>query len=165
MTAQLAEQFLKIKQRHWNSHLKKMSPRQNISTTINVNRKRGSGNLTTKVKTKNVAKKEKLLKEKLLPKLALIEILKKCPKDARSQIISYLNSDGIKVLSETIHNVLRKEAPLKVSQKRRLKKEYKKDKEVLLEIAKKTGSFKNKRKLLKQSGGFLGTLLGIYIYI
>ena len=60
------------------------------------------------------------------------------------------------------HNVLRKETPLKDSQKRRLIKEYSKDKNVLLEIAKRRGSFKNKRKLLKQSGGFLGTLLGIY---
>ena len=28
-------------------------------------------------------------------------------------------------------------------------------------LRKKKGSYKNKRKLLKQSGGFLGTLLGI----
>lgn len=111
--------------------------------------------------SKKVTKKEKLLKGKLLPKLALIEVLKKCPKDARGQIISYLNSEGINVLSETIHNVLRIEAPLKDHQKKRLRKEYGKEKEVLLEIAKKRGSFKNKRKLLKQSGGFLGTLLGI----
>ena len=61
-----------------------------------------------------------------------------------------------------IWNVLRKGTPLKDSQKRRLIKEYAKDKDVLLEISKKRGSFKNKRKLLKQSGGFLGTLLGIY---
>ena len=133
----LFEQFLKIKYRHWISHLKEMSP------------------------SKKVAKKEKLLKDKLLPKLALLQVLKKCPKDARGQIISYLNSEGINVLSETVHNVLRIEAPLKDHQKRRLRKEYRKEKEVLLEIAKKRGSFKNKRKLLKQSGGFLGTLLGI----
>ena len=104
---------------------------------------------------------KKLSREKLLSKLALIDVLKKCPKDARSQIINYLNSEGINVLSETIHNVLRKETPLKDSQKRRLIKEYSKDKKVLLEIAKRKGSFKNKKKLLKQSGGFLGTLLGI----
>jgi len=111
--------------------------------------------------SKKETKKEKLVREKLLPKLALIEVLKKCSKDARPQIISYLNSEGINVLSETIHNVLRRDAPLKVSQKRRLVKEYKKDKEVLLEIGKRGGSFKNKRKLLKQSGGFIGPLLGI----
>ena len=104
---------------------------------------------------------KKLSKEKLLARLALIDVLKKCPKDARSQIIDYLNSEGINVLSETIHNVLRKETPLKDSQKRRLIKEYSKDKNVLLQIAKRKGSFKNKKKLLKQSGGFLGTLLGI----
>ena len=99
---------------------------------------------------------KKLSKEKLLARLALIDVLKKCPKHARSQIINYLNSEGINVLSETIHNVLRKETPLKDSQKRRLIKEYSKDKKVLLEIAKRKGSFKNKKKLLKQSGGFPG---------
>ena len=133
----LIEQFLKIKDRHWISHLKEMSP------------------------SKKETKKEKLFKDKLLPKLALIEVLRKCPKDARGQIISYLNPEGIKVLSETVHNVLRIEAPLKDYQKRKLRKEYTKEKKVLLEIAKKKGTFKNKRKLLKQSGGYLGTLLGI----
>ena len=137
----LFEQFLKIEYRHWISHLKEMSPPKKV--------------------TKKVTKKEKLFKDKLLPKLALLQVLQKCPKDARGQIISYLNSEGINVLSETVHNVLRIEAPLKDHQKRRLRKEYRKEKEVLLEIAKKRGSFKNKRKLLKQSGGFLGTLLGI----
>ena len=111
--------------------------------------------------SKKETKKEKLFKDKSLPKLALIEVLRKCPKDARGQIISYLNPEGIKVLSETVHNVLRIEAPLKDYQKRRLRKEYTKEKKVLLEIAKKKGTFKNKRKLLKQSGGYLGTLLGI----
>ena len=100
-------------------------------------------------------------REKLLSKLALIDALKKSPKDARSRIINYLNSEGINVLSETIHNVLRRETPLKDSQKRRIRKEYLKDKKFLFEIAKRKGSFKNKKKLLKQSGGFLGTLLGI----
>ena len=111
--------------------------------------------------SKKETKKEKLFKDKLLPKLALIEVLRKCPKNARGQIISYLNPEGIKVLSETVHNVLRIEAPLKDYQKRKLRKEYTKEKKVLLEIAKKKGTFKNKRKLLKQSGGYLGTLLGI----
>lgn len=100
-------------------------------------------------------------KEKLLSKLALIQFLKKCPKDTRSHIIGYLNSDGINVLSETIHNVLRKDSPIKNSQKKKIRKEYKEHKKVLLQIAKRKGSFKEKRKNLKQSGGFLGTLLGI----
>ena len=100
-------------------------------------------------------------KEKYMSKLALINALKKCPADARSRIINYLNSEGINVLSESVHNVLFNDAPLKSSQKRKIRKEYSKDKKVLLEIAKRKGSFKNKKKLLKQSGGFLGTLLGI----
>ena len=100
-------------------------------------------------------------KEKYLSKLALINVLKKTPPDARSRLINYLNSEGINVLSESIHNVLFNDAPLKNSQKRRIRKEYSKDKKVLLEISKRRGSFKNRKKLLKQSGGYLGTLLGI----
>ena len=71
------------------------------------------------------------------------------------------DSEGVNVLSESIHNVLFNDAPLKNSQKRRIRKEYSKDKKVLLEISNRRGSFKNRKKLLKQSGGYLGTLLGI----
>ena len=112
-------------------------------------------------------KEEKLKREKLLSKLALIEALKKCPKDARCRLINYLNPQGLTVLSETIKNCLRKDAPLKDSQKNRILKEYKKEKrKVLLEIAKKRGTFKNKKKLLmNQHGGFLGTLLGIKYFL
>ena len=107
-------------------------------------------------------KEEKLKREKLLSKLALIESLRKCPKDARCRLINYLNPQGLTVLSETIKNCIREDAPLKASQKKKLLKEYKKEKKVLLELAKKRGAFKNKKKLLmKQHGGFLGTLLGI----
>ena len=101
-------------------------------------------------------------KEKLLSKLALVNFIKKCPPDARPRLISYLSSDGIKVLAETVDNILHNRTlPLKKSQKIRIKKEYTKDKKALLEISKKKGSIKNKKKLLEQSGGFLGTLLGI----
>ena len=95
-----------------------------------------------------------------LSKLALITALKKCPPEARSRMINYLNSDGIKVLSEAVFNVLFNETPITREQRRRLRKEYSKDKEVLKEIAKKNTSFKRKRQLLKQKGGFMGTLLG-----
>ena len=111
-------------------------------------------------------KEEKLKREKLLSKLALIEALKKCPKDARCRLINYLNPQGLTVLSETIKNCLRKDAPLKDSQKNKILKEYKKDKKILLELTKKRGTFKNKKKLLmNQHGGFLGTLLGIKYFL
>ena len=99
-------------------------------------------------------------KEKNLSKLALVNTLKKCPPEVRSRLINYLNSEGVNVLSESVHNVLFNSAPLKTSQKRRLRKQYLKDKKLLLEISKRHGSYKRKKKLLKQSGGFLGTLLG-----
>ena len=103
-------------------------------------------------------------KEKNLSKLALINVLKKSSPEARSRLINYLNSEGINVLSESVHNVLFNDAPLKSSQRRRLKKQYSKDKKILKEISKRRGSFKKKKKLLKQTGGFLGTLLGIVIW-
>lgn len=110
--------------------------------------------------SKKVKKETK--KEKLLSKLALIEALKKCPKDARCRLINYLNPQGLTVLCETVKNCIRKDAPLNDSQKKRFLKEYGKEKKILLELTKKKGTFKNKKKLLmKQHGGFLGTLLGI----
>ena len=99
-------------------------------------------------------------KEKNLSKLALINILRKSPPEVRRRLISYLNSEGINILSESVHNVLFNNAPLRESQKKRLKKQYLKDKKALMEISKKRSSLKKKKELLQQSGGYLGTLLG-----
>ena len=62
-------------------------------------------------------------KEKNLSKLALINALKKCPPNARCQLINFLNSQGIQVLSESIFNVLFNNAPLTKSEKSRIKKQ------------------------------------------
>lgn len=99
--------------------------------------------------------------EKSLSKLALINALRKCPPEARSRVIPYLNSEGIQVISEVIFNVLFNDSPLTKTQKRRIKKLYSKDKNLLKELSKRRGSFKKKRKLMKQHGGMIGTLLGI----
>ena len=99
-------------------------------------------------------------KDKNLSKLALINALKKSNPNIMCQLINYLNSQGIQVLSESIYNVLFNEAPLTKNQKRKIKKQCSKDKLILKEIAKRRGSFKKKRKLLKQTGNGLGTLLG-----
>ena len=99
-------------------------------------------------------------KEKKLSKLALINALKKCPPNARCQLINFLNSQGIQVLSESIFNVLFNKAPLTKSQKSRIKKQCSKDKNLLKEISRRRGSLKKKRKLLKQTGDGLATLLG-----
>ena len=97
--------------------------------------------------------------EQSLSKLALINALRKCPPEARSRVISYLNPEGVKVISEVIFNVLFNDSPLTKSQKRRIRKEYSKNKVLLKELAQRRGSFKKKRKLMKQHGGMLGTLL------
>ena len=99
-------------------------------------------------------------KEKNLSKLALINVLKKSTPEVRIRLMNYLNSEGIQIVSESIFNVLFNDAPLTKSQKRRIKKEYAKDKKSLKDLSMKRSSLKKKRKLLKQSGGFLGTLLG-----
>ena len=100
------------------------------------------------------------IKEKNLSKLALISTLKKSKPEIRGRLISYLNSEGINVLSESIFNVLFNGAPLSKTQKSRVKKQYQKDKHIFKEISKKSASVKKKRKMLQQKGGFLGTLLG-----
>ena len=99
-------------------------------------------------------------KEKNLSKLALINTLKKSPPKIRCQLINYLNNDGIKIVSESIFNVLFNEAPLTKNQKRKIRKQCSNDKNLLKQISKKKGSFKKKRKLLKQTGNGLATLLG-----
>ena len=99
-------------------------------------------------------------KEKVLSKLALLNVLKKSSPNVRCQLINFLNSQGIQVLSEAIFNVLFNEAPLTKIQKRRIRKQCSNDKKLLKQISKKRSSFKKKRKLLKQTGKGLGTLLG-----
>ena len=79
-------------------------------------------------------------KEKNLSKLALINVLKKSPPDVRCRLINYLNSEGISVLSESVHNVLFNDTPLKSSQKRKIRKQYSKDKKNFVR------NFKEKRK-------------------
>ena len=97
--------------------------------------------------------------EKDLSKLALITVLKKCTPEVRARIIEYLNPEGIKVLSEVVFNVLFN-GNFTRSQKRKLRKEYAKDQHALKELSKKHTSLKRKRQLLKQTGRFMGTLLG-----
>ena len=43
-------------------------------------------------------------KEKVLSKLALLNVLKKSSPNVRCQLINFLNSQGIQVLSEAIFN-------------------------------------------------------------
>ena len=99
--------------------------------------------------------------EKNLSKLALFTTLKKCSPQVRGRLIQFLNSEGIQVVSELVYNVLFNDSPLTKAQKRKIRKEYLKDKSSLKVISKKRASFKRKRKLLKQTGSGLGTLLGI----
>ena len=96
--------------------------------------------------------------EKALSKLALITVLKKCSPDHRIRLINYLNKDGIQVLSETVYNTLFN-MPLTPAQKKKIRKNYAKDKKIYQKIARKRGPLKNKKKLLRQTGGFMGTLL------
>ena len=100
-------------------------------------------------------------KEKYLSKLALINVLKKCSPQVRIELIGYLNSDGINVLSEITNNVFYNKPPLNQRQYKTMKKFYLDEKKTLRDISRKKASLKKKRDYFrKQSGGFLGTLLG-----
>ncbi len=85
-------------------------------------------------------------------------LLSKAKKDKeRSLLIDAANNQQIKAVSECIDNVIKGNVPITENQLRIIRR-YK---HVLRSLAKKCLSIKKKRNLLKQKGGFLGTLLPI----
>jgi hypothetical protein len=107
--------------------------------------------------------RQRSAKESTLSKLALINALKKSSPQIRSELIDYLNSKGLQILSESTHNILfNKDVPLTLSQKKKMKKYYQADKKNMREVSRKRASLTKKRNYFKkQSGGMLGALLGI----
>ena len=85
-------------------------------------------------------------KEKVLSKLALLNVLKKSSPNVRCQLINFLNSQGIQVLSEAIFNVLFNEAPLTKIQKGRIRKQCSNDKKLLKQISKKKDVVSRKKE-------------------
>ena len=97
--------------------------------------------------------------KKHLAKHALIATLKSCKPDTRVHLIRFLNDDGIKLLSESVYNVIFNDLSLTKAEKKKLRKLYKDKEKVFSTIGKKNNSIKRRRALLIQHGGSLGTLL------
>lgn len=91
-----------------------------------------------------------------LPILKALLVLK--PSERRS-LLCHASEDLILTLCEIALNVLKGNIPLTSEQYAKLKKQKK---FIKLFANRKTG-LKHKRKVLMQSGGFLGTLLGVAI--
>lgn len=88
----------------------------------------------------------------------LLNYLAKGNKAIVRTIIKEADKDVINLLCECAHNVVNKNIPLTLSQKKKLKKHKKK----FLILLDKSASIKRKKKALQQ-GGFIGTLLATAI--
>lgn len=97
--------------------------------------------------------------KKHLARHALIATLKSCKPEARVHLIRFLNDDGIKVLSESVYNVLFNDLSLKKAEKKKIRNLYRDKERVFNAIGKKHNSIKRRRALLIQHGGSLGNLL------
>ena len=96
-----------------------------------------------------------------LAKHALITTLKTCKPEARVHIIKFLNEKGIKLLSESVYNVIFNDLSLTKGEKKKLRKYYKDKENIFRSISKKSNSIKRRRALLIQHGASLGNLLSI----
>ena len=82
-------------------------------------------------------------------------------KKKRSLLLDYASNGDIAAISEVIFNLLKGIIPLNDKQRRTLRKYQR----VLRAISKKTLSYKTKRHILKQEGGFLPTLIPIALSV
>ena len=97
--------------------------------------------------------------KKHLARHALITTLKSCQPETRIHIIKFLNEKGIKLLSESVYNVIFNDMALTKGEKKKLRKFYKGKENIFRAIGKKSNSIKRRRALLIQHGGSLGNLL------
>lgn len=114
------------------------------------------------METRQARKKQRSAKKQKEP-LAIkhkeyLTLLSKTKNNSRRQkLIEAADSGEISAVSECIRNLVEGNVPLNKSQLRSLRR-YKR---TLRTLAKKCGGVKKKRKLLRQKGGFLSTLIPI----
>jgi hypothetical protein len=109
-----------------------------------------------------MSRKLKTIRQK---KLDFLTALKKLKPNHRCSVVNYLNDDGIETLCEIVHNVVHKDIKLSSSKKAKIRKEFGGHRKKLAYLGNKKNDIVEKRKILKQNGGFLGTLLTIAIPI
>lgn len=93
--------------------------------------------------------------------LQQLELIHRCPKKLKKELISRLPKECIKTICECTLNLLKGNVPLTKQQKKNLQK-YK---STLRDIADKKKSLFVKRKLIIQKGGFLPILIPTVISV
>ena len=91
--------------------------------------------------------------------LALLKMLVTASPQQRKAILCAASDDLVAAISEIALNTLKGNVPISESQFRVLKKKQ----QLIKKLSSKRGSIYSKKKLVKQSGGFIGALLGIAI--
>lgn len=110
-----------------------------------------------------VNKKHVVLKKKdLLKRLQFFSTLKKLPKKQIQSLAPYLSTKCTHYLCEALYNIIHVDLGLSAAKKRKLKKELQKCNKIKYLCDKKICPIKRKN-ILKQKGGFLGTLLSVAI--
>ena len=91
--------------------------------------------------------------------LALLKMLATASPQQRKAILCSASDDLVAAISEIALNTLKGNVPISERQFRLLKKK----RQLIKRLSNKRASIVSKKKLVKQSGGFIGSLLGIAI--
>lgn len=99
------------------------------------------------------------MSERVLRNLAVLKILVRAGPKQRKAILCKANNDLVGAIAEIALNTLKGNLPLKPSQYRTLKRK----KGVIKKLSDRKVSLKKKKQVIRQSGGFVGSLLGAAI--
>ncbi len=91
--------------------------------------------------------------------LPLFKALSKLKPAQGGEIYGNLSDDAVNAVCECVHNIAYSDIGLSRSKQRTVRKCMCKNKSAIKFLAKKNNSITRKRKLMKQEGGYLGTIL------
>jgi hypothetical protein len=95
----------------------------------------------------------------------LIKLLNKSKNEDREVILEHLNGNSINYLCEIIYNIIGGNVKLSKRQINKLRSELQHNKKCYRYLSKKGGNEERKRKLIKQNGRGIGTILSIALPI
>jgi hypothetical protein len=95
----------------------------------------------------------------------LLKLLNKSKNDDREVILEHLNGNSINYLCEVIYNVIGGNIKLSKRQINKLRSELQHNKKCFRYLSKIGGNSDKKRKLIKQNGRGIGTILSIALPI
>ena len=96
-------------------------------------------------------------RRKSIEHVNLIKLIASLSPQKQKSLISFLDENGVNLLSETVYNICYQNLGLTKRQKKKLKDKIQGQESILRFISKKSNSPKSRKKRLLQTGGFLGS--------